>query len=70
MKTLVIEQSPYCETWVMLNAETSDMWIRAMKVPADLIIKAGLIAEADVSQVKLPQPGQRISAVKVLSKKC
>ena len=39
-------------------------------IPADLIVKAGLLAASQVFNVQLPQVDQRKSAIKILSKKC
>lgn len=39
-------------------------------IPADLIVKAGLLAASQIFNVKLPQPGQRKSAIRMLTKKC
>jgi len=39
-------------------------------IPADLIVKAGLLAASQVFHVKLPQLNQRKSRIKLMSKKC
>lgn len=39
-------------------------------VPADLIVKAGLIAASQVFNVKLPQQGRKRTPIKILSRKC
>ncbi len=39
-------------------------------VPADLIVKAGLIAASQVFNVKLPQQGRKKTPIKILSRKC
>lgn len=39
-------------------------------IPADLIVKAGLLAASQIFSVKLPLPDQQKSAIKMLSKKC
>jgi DNA repair exonuclease SbcCD ATPase subunit len=39
-------------------------------IPADLILKAGLLAASQVFNVQLPQADKQKSAIKLLSKKC
>lgn len=64
-------QSPCCEVCGDAECRTVEYADQTHEtIPVDLIVKAGLLAAADVFHMKLPQPGQRKSAIKILSKKC
>src|SRR5512139_2528882 len=39
-------------------------------IPADLVVKAGLVAASEVFHVKVPEVDQRKPILKILSKKC
>jgi len=64
-------QSPCCEVCGDAECRTVEYADQTHEtVPANLILKAGLFAAAEVFDVKLPQPGRRKSAIQILSRKC
>ncbi|MFZ3121950.1 MAG: DUF2703 domain-containing protein [Thermodesulfovibrionales bacterium] len=64
-------QSPCCEVCGDAECRTVEYADQTHEtIPADLIVKAGLLAASQVFNVKLPQVDQRKSAIKLLSKKC
>lgn len=64
-------QSPCCEVCGDAECRTVEYADQTHEtIPADLIVKAGLLAASQVFNVKLPQMDQRKSAIKILSKKC
>jgi hypothetical protein len=64
-------QSPCCEVCGDAECRTVEYADQTHEtIPADLIVKAGLLAASQVFKVKLPELDQRKSAIKILSKKC
>lgn len=64
-------QSPCCEVCGDAECRTVEYADQTHEtIPVDLIVKAGLIAAEHVFHIKLPQPGKRKTAIKILSKKC
>lgn len=64
-------QSPCCEVCGDAECRTVEYADRSHEtIPADLIVKAGLLAASQIFNVKLPEPGLRKSAIKILTKKC
>jgi len=64
-------QSPCCEVCGDAKCRTIEYADQTHEtIPADLIVKAGLLAASQVFNVKLPQVNQRKSALKLLAKKC
>lgn len=63
-------QSKCCETCGDAECRTVEYAAETHEaIPADLIIRAGLIAASQVFGVKLPEPTQRKPVLKILSKK-
>ena len=64
-------QSPCCEVCGDAECRTVEYADQTHEtIPADLIVKAGLLATTQVFNVKLPQVDQRKSAINILAKKC
>ncbi len=64
-------QSPCCDVCGDAECRTVEFADQTHEtIPADLIVKAGLLAATQVFNVKLPQVNQRKSAIKILAKKC
>ncbi len=64
-------QSPCCEVCGDAECRTVEYANQTHEtIPADLIVKAGLLAASQVFHVKLPQLNQRKSRIKLMSKKC
>ena len=64
-------QSPCCEVCGDAECRTVEYADQTHEtIPADLIVKAGLLAASQVFNVKLPQLDQRKSRIKMMSKKC
>jgi DNA repair exonuclease SbcCD ATPase subunit len=64
-------QSPCCEVCGDAECRTVEFADQTYEtVPADLIVKAGLLAASQVFNVKLPQLDQRKSAIRILPKGC
>jgi DNA repair exonuclease SbcCD ATPase subunit len=64
-------QSPCCEVCGDEECRTVEYADQTHEtIPADLILKAGLLAASQVFNVQLPQVDKLKSAIKLLSKKC
>ncbi|MFZ2197095.1 MAG: DUF2703 domain-containing protein [Thermodesulfovibrionales bacterium] len=64
-------QSPCCEVCGDAECRTVEYADQTHEsIPADLIVKAGLLAASQVFHVNLPQSVQKRTAIKLLSKKC
>ncbi len=64
-------QSPCCEVCGDAECRTVKYADQTHEtIPADLIVKAGLLAASQVFHVKLPRLGERKSAISMLPKKC
>ncbi len=64
-------QSPCCEVCGDAECRTVEYADQSHEmIPADLIVKAGLIAASQVFNVKPPQQGQGKTSIKILSRKC
>ena len=64
-------QSPCCEVCGDAECRTVEYADQTHEtIPADLIVKAGLLAASQVFHVKLPQLNQLKSRIKLMSKKC
>ncbi len=64
-------QSPCCEVCGDAECRTVEYADQSHEmVPADLIVKAALIAASQLFKVMLPQQGQGKTSIKILSRKC
>ncbi len=64
-------QSPCCEVCGDAECRTVEYADQSHEtVPADLIVKAGLIAASQLFKVMLPQQRQKETSIKMLSRKC
>jgi len=64
-------QSPCCDVCGDAECRTLQYAEQTHEtIPADLIVKAGLLAASQVFHVKSPLSGEKKSTIKLLSKKC